>query len=306
MLRTTIPAIALSLGLVLTGCNDQADETSHAPDAAVTQSAAAQQAMEKAGEAVTDALVEQNSNVDLKAVAGRVDGSTSGLATMWPFAMGERVQLLTAEGFEFSSSVEFDVDLDVAGPDGSSDRYPHATGIIHVVGTATGDTDDCIASGEVAYTVDLTVTSDVVVTDPHDGSQVTWPTGGSASWGVDLAWAVTDVNNWSYQADVTKDVEDRTVIVTTATGDDFSAVVDIHHQARRTVAATAGILSTSFSLKGLRHAVWTGPSGKTWDVTWDVQSLFEIHLTVNGTHYGPYTLGEIIRRYRIGLHTEAG
>jgi len=286
MIPTRAIPLALIAGLALgpIGCGQQDEEGQAAPPSeAVTQSAVAGQAMEKAGEAVTDALVEQNSNVAwIRAPRAESDAA---LATMWPLAMGERLQAVAVDGFEFDSSFTILVDLDAAEPGGSADRYPNATGSVLVEATATGDTDACLASGSVAYTVDLTVQDDVVVTDPNNGASVTWPSGGAAAWTVDVVWAWSNASNWSYEADVTKDVDGRSVSVTTAGGDTFDAVVDVHHEATRTVNVVGGTWNSAFTWTGTRHAVWTAPSGNTYDVTWDVESLFEIHLTVNQIHY---------------------
>jgi len=312
MSRSTMPILALCSGvaLVLAGCggsdggnSSNSNGNDDPPDEAVTQSATATQAMEKSGEAVINALVEQNSNVVWVRKPADHD---SALATTWPFRLGGSLQAVSTEGFEFSSDWSAIVDLDSPVPGGSEDRYPNATGSLLIEVTATGDTDSCLTTGEVAHTVAITVQDDVVVTDPHDGGTVTWPSGGRADWTVDVVWSWADDENWSYTADVTKRVEDRKVEVTTAAGDTFKGVVDVDAEARRTAAMTAGVFSTTFKLSGIRHVEWTAPSGKAYDVTWDVRNLGRIFLTVNDEEYGPYTLAEIIRFFRVGLNTEAG
>ncbi|MDA3960626.1 MAG: hypothetical protein PF961_07530 [Planctomycetota bacterium] len=307
MTRLTLPLCILGAGLALSlgGCGkEETTEVAFPADEAVTQSAASQQVLNATETAALDGVLEHG-GAPASAML-RTGAGDSMLASMWPFALAEQATGVPANpSFTYANGTLSIANWDLDQTLNSADRYPNSTGLLDIEFTASSVTgNDQVGSADFSLTI--TADGDVTHTNPNNGAVAVWPSGSSSTWTMAVEWSVTDASNWSYSADITKNLANRSVTVTPSGGSAYTAVVDVSHAATRAVNVVNGTWNGSFSMSGTRHAVWTAPSGNTWDVVWDVRNLFDIRLTVNGQNYGPYTIGQILRRYSTGLETEGG
>ncbi len=166
--------------------------------------------------------------------------------------------------------------------DGSA--YPNASGTLNIAATATAPTGSR-ASGAISFNpIVVTTANDVSVTDPNSGATASWADGTVFNYTVTVVWNWTDTNNWTYTTTTTSTAVDRAVTVT-GLGDTHTGDVDHNFSWTRTVSRTGGnpVVVSLDAISGTRDAVWTTQSsGKVHQVHWDVTSLTDIEVTVDG------------------------
>jgi len=157
--------------------------------------------------------------------------------------------------------------------------------------TATGSvTDNLDGTGNVSYSVDVQRTSQVVYTNPVNGTVVTAEAGQGVTFDLSIDWASTDDQNWSivYEAIAARPPID---LVVDKDADTYFVSVDAQRNETVTIAAVEGVLSIEYQLSGYREVSWTSSEG-SHTVRWDVVSLQEITLTIDDVVYGPHTAFE--------------
>ncbi|HZN61000.1 MAG TPA: hypothetical protein VFC90_01215 [Planctomycetota bacterium] len=199
--------------------------------------------------------------------------------------------------FNFSASVDVVVDLDSLDAFGN-DRFPNATGQVHVVasGTVTGTS----LSGEASYSVAVAAETDVIVTNPETQEQVLIPAESSWSYQLDITWNVTDANNWTVTATAASQVgvTDMTVI-------DGGTVKSIDLEGQRqvdaTLARTAGTLTFQRSVEGsLAITVDDGISVANVDIVFD--GAGQVTVSVEGQVFGPMSEAEARALFKASIN----
>jgi hypothetical protein len=193
---------------------------------------------------------------------------------------------------DFQAVVDLTVDLDAT--DGAGvDLYPNATGIllVHAEGSVTGDE----YLGEVTYAVTVTRQTDITITDPASGAQVTAAAGPGIDFALHVAWRKTDEKNWTLVAQFDAS---RTALPLTAVADGttYTATVSAECHEKATLTVSAGVLSASYEISGYWEADFTDGAGDAHTVRIDVASLASITITIDGVVYGPYTAWQLASR----------
>lgn len=294
--RPLVTAFALS-ALLLPGCQQQEDDGHGvaAPPAAATATAqesnSAVEALTLSTTIATDAIMSAGSGQTLKTEDKETASLTSSSATADP------------DGFTFAVSGTVNVDLDATGPGG--DRHPHASGTFSVVYDSSGSGGPVVGSpvggaGIVAYTVTVTATSDCTFTDPRCDATATITNGSSYTYEVEIVWNWTDANHWSVQSDV--DLSSSNLSGSgSRPGVTWTTSLSGSRHAVTGLAYNAGTLTVTRTVTG-DWTVNTVRNGIPHTVVWHRPSLNQIHITVDGTTYGPYTLGQVWWYWNVSCH----
>lgn len=186
--------------------------------------------------------------------------------------------------FNFSASIDVVLDLDATDLNGN-DRFPNASGQIHV--TASGTVTGTSLLGDAAYSVAVAAQTDVLATNPDTGAIVLIPAGSTWSYQLDVAWSVTDSNTWTVTATAAAQVavSDMTVI-------DGASVQTVDVQGQRevvaTLARTAGTLTFQRSVEGsLTITVNDGITEET--LAFVFENVGRVTISVQGEVFGPMT-----------------
>jgi hypothetical protein len=217
--------------------------------------------------------------------AGVLSGGSSGSSNPGPHAVPTFPG--STPSFDYSAAVDVILDFDALDPDGN-DRFPNASGQIHV--TATGTTTGTPESGDASFSVTVAAESDVVTTNPENGTQVTIPSGASWSYVLTVVWSVTDADNWTVTATATATVDVQNVTV-----DDGSTILTIDVQGQREVISsftrTAGRLTHDRSFEGsLTTSVDDGTTVETVVILFDKPG--KVTISVLGQVFGPMSEGK--------------
>lgn len=218
-------------------------------------------------------------------------------------AVGQVVEAANAEiigaaapSFNLSASVDVVLDLDSADANGH-DRFPNASGLVHV--TASGTVNGTSQSGDASYSVAVAADADVLATHPDTGAQVVIPSGSSWSYQLDVAWTVTDSDNWALTAEAGAQiaVSDMTVI-------DGATVREIDIQGQRndaaTLSRTAGQLAFQRTVEGsLSISVDDGTNVETVVIVIDGAGL--VTISVQGEVFGPMPESEARALFGAGI-----
>ena len=208
-------------------------------------------------------------------------------------AVGQVVEASNAEivagAPDFNLSASVDVVLDLDAPDANgNDRFPNATGQVHVI--ASGTVNGTSQSGDASYAVSVAADSDVLATNPDTGAQIMIPTGSSWSYQLDVIWSVTDSNNWAVTATANAQVGVSDMVVTHG-----ASVQSVDVQGRREVVATltrtAGQFTFTRSVEGsLEITVDDGISVENVVISFD--NADRVTIAVEGRVFGPMSESE--------------
>ncbi|HKS17040.1 MAG TPA: hypothetical protein VJU16_06990, partial [Planctomycetota bacterium] len=189
--------------------------------------------------------------------------------------------------FDFAANVDVILDFDALDPDGN-DLDPTASGQIHVV--ATGTQTGTPEAGDATFSVTVDADTDVTVTNPDTGAEVTIPAGASWTYLLTVVWTVTDSDNWTVTATATATVDVQDVTV-----DDGVAILTIDVQGQREVVSsftrTNKKLTHERSFEGsLTTSVDDGTTVETVVFVFDKPG----HVTISllGHIYGPMSEGD--------------
>jgi len=199
--------------------------------------------------------------------------------------------------FNFSASVDLLIDLDSTDSNGN-DRFPNGSGRIHV--TASGTVTGTSQSGDASYSVAVAAESDLVLANPDTGAHAMIPAGSSWSYELDVAWSVTDSNNWTVTATAAAQVgaSDMTVV-------DGAKVLAIDIQGQRDVSATlsrsAGQLTFQVAVEGsLAVTVDDGLTEETVVIVFD--GAGQVTISVDGQVFGPMSAAEARALFRASIN----
>ena len=232
----------------------------------VPRAAAAADAVDLATQAATDVIL---------------DGFTGGDATDAP------TPFLSPANFEFTSHVEFEIDLDSQGRKGN-DRFPHASGLLLV--TVDGSLQGTWLSGEASYSVLVAAGSDITITDPSDGPVTTIPGGSSWAFVLVVTWEITDSQNWIVIATATKAIDVQGLVVTDG---DTTVTVSVVG-AREVVSAIAkidGEIVRERSIAG-SFTITIDDGANTVEVILEFDNEGLILVTIGDEQFGPFTRQE--------------
>ena len=189
--------------------------------------------------------------------------------------------------FDYSAAVDVILDFDALDPDGN-DRFPDASGQIHV--TATGTNTGTPEAGDASFSVTVATETDVVTTNPDNGTQVTIPAGASWSYVLTVVWSMTDSDTWTVTATATASVDVQDVIV-----DDGTTILTIDVLGQREVVSsftrTGGKLTHERSFEGsLSTTVDDGTTVET--VVFMFSKPGHVTISVLGQVFGPMSEGK--------------
>lgn len=218
-------------------------------------------------------------------------------------ASGQVVEAATLEiigaaapTFNLSATVDVVLDLDSTDANGA-DRFPNASGLVHVM--ASGAVNGTSQAGDASYSVSVAADSDVLATNPDTGAQVVIPQGSSWSYQLDVAWNVTDSNNWTVTAAATAQVAvSGMTVINGATIHE----IDIQGQrdATATLSRTAGQLAFQRSVEGsLSITVDDGANVETVVIVIDNAGL--VTVSVQGDVFGPMPESEARALFGAGI-----
>lgn len=294
--RPLVVAVALSV-LALPGCQQEEQEQGAPSTPPATATATAQEA-NSAIEALslsttiaTDAILSAGSGQTVTTSDKQGASSTSASLTA------------DADGFTFSTSGTVTVDLDATGPGG--DRHPNASGTFSVAYDSSGNGGPVIGSpvgsaGIVAYTVTVTALTDCSFTDPRCQATTTITSGSSYTYEVEITWNWTDANHWSIQSDV--DLASSGLSGSgSRPGVTWSATLSGSRRALTALGYNAGTLSLTRTVTA-DWTVATVRNGIPHTVVWHRPALDTIFITVDGTTYGPYTVGQVWAWWHLSCH----
>lgn len=190
--------------------------------------------------------------------------------------------------FDYAASVDVVLDFDALDPDGN-DRFPNASGQIHV--TATGTMTGTAEAGDASYSVSVSTDTDVALTNPDTGAQVTVPAGASWSYLLTVVWTVTDSDNWTVTATATTSVDVQDVVV-----DGGTTLLTVSVVGQRVVTSsftrTNGKLTKERSFEGtLTTTVDDGTTVES--VAFVFQKPGKVSISVLGQVFGPLSEGQV-------------
>lgn len=229
----------------------------------VPRAAAASGAVELATQATTNVILDPFTH-----------GESSGVAT--PF--------LSPPEFEFTSHVEFEIDLDSVGKNGN-DRFPNVSGILLV--TVDGLLQGTWMAGEASYSVMIETGSEVVAVDPDSGVEAAIPQGATWSHSLGVTWEITDSQDWVVVATSTKAVDVQGIVVTD--GDDVVSVgVSGGREVISGFARIDGELFTERQISG-SITVSIDDGQNAVEVLIEFQNDGLILVTIGDEQFGPFT-----------------
>lgn len=198
---------------------------------------------------------------------------------------GTQSSTTSGSSINYQANLNVMVNLDAPGASGS-DRYPNATGIIHVV--ASGTVSGTSASGSADYSVGVTAVTDCVFTNPYAGTTGTIYAGSTFTYTLDLTWSWTDSLNWTISAST------NTALTSFAVGCSngpatYSATINGSRDVSATFSRAGGTWSGSWSVT----SYWTIVT-PFHTVVVNVVNLSTIYITVDGVTFGPYTAAQVV------------
>ncbi len=310
--RPLVLALSLS-ALWLPGCQSGGDNAPAAPAAPPTAASATAQESNSAVEALsvsasiaTDAIMSTGSGQTV------TTSDSESAATTKSVSQGEITSVTTSAveakaasaGFTFATSGTVTVNLDEL-TSGGADRYPNASGTFSVVYDSSGNGGPVVGSpvgsaGIVAYTVTVTALTDCIFTDPRCSAATTIISGASYSYDVEVVWNWTDANHWTLHSDV--DLVSSGLSGTgTRPGVTWTASLSGSRHAVTGLTYTAGTLAITRTVVA-DWTVNTVRNGTPHTVVWHRPELDRIFVTVDGTTYGPYTVGQVWWYWNVSCH----
>jgi hypothetical protein len=289
---TVIAATAIGCGDSAATAGGLAGTGSDSSDAAVAATAAQ--------------LLDLTAEATSYAVSNAHAGAPIAVAGVLPFFDGQRrgTDWINIRDIDFRDPSDINrlIDLDATDEDGN-DLFPDASGQIRLTATVASSNHVPRAEGQPATgfvslsPVQVTAVTEITVSDRRNGNTASWPatTSHSGTWRVD--YERSDRNNWSMAMAGTRSVTNKTVTITTDDGNQRTGVINARWQSNRSRARVNGERAPAErSLSGSREVVWTGADGNQRTVSWNVVSLDEIYVTINGETTGPFTIEELRKR----------
>ncbi len=295
--RPLVATLAVT-AVLFSGCTQEADNGVSAPPAGASATA---QESNSAIEALT-----LSSTIATDAILSNGSGQTVTTSDKETASSGGAGSSLTADadGFTFATSGTVTVDLDATTP-GGADRHPYATGTFSVAYDSSGNGGPVVGSpvgsaGIVAYTVTVTALSNCTFTDPRCTATTTIATGSSYTYEVEITWNWTDAEHWTIHSDV-----DLASSGLSGNGTRPGVTWSAQLSGSRHAVSTLGYNAGTWSLTRTVTADWTVNTvrnGIPHTVVWHRPALDRVFITVDGTTYGPYTLGQLWWYWNVSCH----
>jgi hypothetical protein len=191
----------------------------------------------------------------------------------------------SGSSINYSGSLDLVIDLDAPNASGN-DRYPNATGLIHVV--ASGVITGSSGSGSANYDVMVEATTDCVFNNPYQGTSGTIYAGSTFNYTLDITWSWTDADNWTIS--VTTDTSLTNFSASCTSGSvTHSATINGSRDVTATFSSTAGTWSGSWSIT----SYWTIVT-PAHTVVINAVNINTIYITIDGITFGPYTAAELL------------
>ncbi|HEX3132484.1 MAG TPA: hypothetical protein VHX44_02750 [Planctomycetota bacterium] len=299
-MRPFLIALACS-AIVLPGCQQQSGDNGPAVPPAASATTA-----QEAGSAVESLSLSSSIATDaiLSAGAGQTVETSSSESAKSTSAVSSSASVAAASGFSFATSGTVTVDLDTLAT-GGGDRYPNATGTFSVAYDSSGSGGPVVGSpvggaGIVAYSVTVTALSDCTFTDPRCSAATTIAAGSSYHYEVEITWNWTDANHWTLQSDVDLTSSGLSGNGTRA-ATTWSASLSGARHALNVLSYNTGALSLTRTVTG-DWTINTVKNGIPHVVVWHRPALDRIFITVDGTTYGPYTVGQVWWYWQMSCH----
>jgi hypothetical protein len=293
-----ITATVCAVALLFAGCQSEEDGASAPSAGAVTTAQEANSAIEAlslSSAIATDALLSAGSGTTV---------TTSGSETATSTTSLDGSTAKSASTFSFAVSGTVTVDLDQTLP-GGGDRYPNATGTFSVAYDSSGNGGPVIGtpggtSGLVAYDVTVTAVTPCTFTDPRCGAATTIAAGSSYTYEVEIGWNRTDATTWSMHSDTRLSSSGLSGSGARA-GVTWSASLSGTRRALNQLSYANNALTVTRTVTG-DWTVNTVRNGVPHTVIWHRPALDRIFITVDGTTYGPYTLGQVWWWWQVSCH----
>ena len=282
MSRHLAAAMAVLIG-VLAGCGGDGSSGGGSPGLSVLPPASDPAPTFSSQEAVPPAAAASDA-VELATQAATyviLDPFTEGHAT------GVGSPFLSPPEFEFTSHVEFEIDLDSLNNQGE-DRFPNVSGTILV--TKDGVLQGTWMAGEASYSVLIEAGTDIEAVDPDSGIETLIPQGSSWTCSLGVTWEITDSQNWLVVATATKAVEVSGLTVTD--GDAVTSVsVSGGRQVTTAFAKVDGEFAKETTIEG-SVTVTIDDGQSVVEVLIEFQNDGTILVTVGDDVFGPFTPAE--------------
>lgn len=229
------------------------------------------------------------------AASGAVDEATQAAThvILDPFTEGKasdapHVFLSPAE-FEFTSHIEKEIDFDSEGPSGN-DRFPNLSGILLI--TVDGTLQGTWLAGTATYSVLAEAGTDITRVDPDTEIEVLIPEGSSWSFSLEVAWEVTDGQNWSVTSVATKSI---TLEGLTVTDGDVVTTVSVtgERMVTTSIAKVEGEIEKERTIEGsFTIVIDDGTDTVTLEIGFNEDGL--IVVTIGDEEFGPFTRQEFL------------
>ena len=197
--------------------------------------------------------------------------------------------------FDFAAAIDETFDFDALDLEGN-DRFPDATGQIHVTATGTQTGDEF--AGDATFSATVDIDASVTITDPDTGVITTIPAGATWSYLLNVVWTMTDSENWEVTATAT-----TTINVPDVTVDDGGIIVTVDVVGTREVVSSRARTDK----KSSHERTFSGSLTTTVDDGTTVDSVVfawtkpgHVSISVLSTHFGNLSENEVLAVF----HTE--
>ena len=275
-MRTTLAISAVLLAMT-TGCGSDGGSSgggfmpssTYTPPVSVSQ--APQVPKASAAADAVDLATQATTNVIL-------DPFTDGEAS------GAQHTFLVPGEFEFSSHMEFEIDLDSAGRNGN-DRFPNVSGTLLI--TLDGLLAGTWMAGDASYSVQIEAGTDITAVDPDTDIETVIPEGSSWSCVIEVTWDITNSQNWTVTAVSTKAVDVSGLTVTD--GDQVTTVsVSGSRVVTNVIAKVDGEVLKDRTIEG-SFTISIDDGANVVDVVIEFDEEGLILVTIGDEQFGPFT-----------------
>ena len=288
---------ALAL-LMINSCTETEDsELSSVERQAVQEAAVVFNSFDQINNAAGSFIVRAAESSSAITVGPSFDKQT--LALMMPhqlltaFPASTRSTVASAD-FQFDPSYTTIIDFDDVS--GGSDVYPQLSGSLSLTATLDAaasqlpdpsDPPMMTTTGSATYVAQAIALTSLVATDPINGATAIWSRDDLFDFIITIAW--TSGINWNYTLSISSSVSERSVTIRSANGR-----ATMNRSSSFTVDQTDGLTTTAFSVSGRRQVAWLAESGNERHVLWDIASLDQVSLTVNGGFVGSFSRAQLV------------
>ncbi len=221
-----------------------------------------------------DEVTQASTNVILDVFTG---GEASGVPQ--PF--------LSPPEFDFSWSVQWEIDFDAPLPNGN-DRFPNISGLLLV--SVEGTLQGTWMAGDASFMVSVEAGSDITRVDPDSGVETLIPQGSSWSYSLAVTWDITDSQNWIVISTATIAISIDGLVVTD--GDQVTTIsITGGREVITAIAKVDGVIVKERSVSGsFTITIDDGQNVVEVLIEFDADGL--ILVTIGDEQFGPFTPAE--------------